>query len=107
MPAGEFGIKFSAHVTITQPLHEFLMPKIIAIILLLVGGCFTQDQATSGTIAVPSKADGQKSQIAGQVLDSGTGQPLKKAWVTARQMDRGRRSASSAVTDSEGRFVLP
>jgi len=83
------------------------MPRTVAIILLLVSSCFTQDQGTSGAAAaVAPKGDGQKSQIAGQVLDSGTGQPLKKAWVTARQMDRGRRSASSAVTDSEGRFLL-
>ncbi|HWC15406.1 MAG TPA: carboxypeptidase-like regulatory domain-containing protein [Terriglobales bacterium] len=44
--------------------------------------------------------------MAGQVVDSNTGLPLKKAWVTARQAERGGRSGSTAVTDSEGRFLL-
>ena len=83
------------------------MRATIALILLVFSTCFTHGQGTSGAPrGVAPQSDEQKSQIAGQVLDSGTGQPLKKAWVTARQMDRGRRSASTAVTDSEGRFLL-
>src|SRR5437868_3897722 len=83
------------------------MGKSIAIILVLAAACFAQVQPSSNPSNAPgTKADVLKSEISGQVVDSGTGQPLKKAWVTARQAERGGRSGSTAVTDAEGHFLL-
>jgi hypothetical protein len=79
------------------------MRKIVLITLVLATGCLAQVQPPN---APQGKADVAKAQISGQVVDSGTGQPLKKAWVTARQTERGGRGGSTAVTDAEGHFVL-
>jgi protocatechuate 3,4-dioxygenase beta subunit len=79
------------------------MRNIVPITLMLAAGCIAQVQPSNTR---PTKADAAKAEIAGQVVDSGTGQPLKKAWVTARQAQRGGRAGSTAVTDAEGHFVL-
>src|SRR5690349_6952106 len=78
---------------------------IVALSAVLCASCLGQDQspALSGGAA---KTNAQKGQISGQVLDSSTGQPLKKAWVTARQAERGGRSGSTTVTDAQGSFLL-
>ena len=67
--------------------------------------CLAQDQSASPA-GVAGKANAQKGQISGQVLDSSSGQPLKKAWITARQTERGNRNGSTTVTDAQGNFVL-
>ncbi len=74
-------------------------------VVLCAATCFSQEQLPNLTGGAP-KANAQKGQISGQVLDSGTGQPLKKAWVTARQTERGSRGGSTAVTDAQGNFLL-
>lgn len=81
------------------------MLKTIALLCLSFGICLAQDQLplTSGAA---SKTTTQKGQISGQILDSGTGQPLKKAWVTARPTERGGRNGSTAVSDTQGNFLL-
>jgi protocatechuate 3,4-dioxygenase beta subunit len=81
------------------------MCKSVLVTLLLAAGCFAQVQPPAVSNASGTKVDA-KAEISGQVVDSGTGQPLKKAWVTARQAERGGRSGSTAVTDAEGRFLL-
>lgn len=81
------------------------MLKTIAFLCLSFGICLAQDQLQTASGAAP-KTNAQKGQISGQVLDSGTGQPLKKAWVTARQAERGERNGTTAVTDAQGNFLL-
>jgi protocatechuate 3,4-dioxygenase beta subunit len=84
------------------------MFKLALILLLLPVGSFGQNEspATSPNGA-PTKTNAQKAEITGQVIDSGTGQPLKKAWVSARQSERSRgRGGSTSVTDAQGHFLL-
>lgn len=87
-----------------------LMVKTVVLAAALCAGlhapsAFAQDQP-AGLSGVATTTNAQKGQISGQVLDSGTGQPLKKAWVTARQTERGSRNGSTTVTDAQGNFVL-
>lgn len=81
------------------------MLKTSAFLLLSFGICLAQDQLPTAQGAA-AKGNTPKGQISGQVLDSSTGQPLKKAWITARQSERGARSGSTSVTDAQGNFVL-
>ena len=78
---------------------------VAAVSAVLCASCLGQDQSAALAGGAP-KTTTQKGQISGQVLDSSTGQPLKKAWVTARQAERGGRSGSTAVTDAQGNFLL-
>ena len=82
------------------------MYKIAATLLLLAASSFAQDQGPAVT-ASSAKSNAQKADIAGQVIDSVSGQPLKKAWITARRSDRSRgRGGSTSVSDAEGHFLL-
>lgn len=71
----------------------------------LCASCIGQDQSSALSASV-AKSNAPKGQISGQVLDSSTGQPLRKAWVTARQSERGGRNGSTTVTDAQGSFLL-
>jgi len=86
------------------------MYKAFCLILVLPLVCVVQVQppaAPNPTVnSQDTNANTQKAEILGQVFDATTGQPLKKAWVTARSADRGGRGGSTAVTNAEGRFVL-
>lgn len=85
------------------------MRKLVSAILLLAGSCFAQVPFSPGNPPAnqpASNVNALKGEISGQVLDSATGQPLKKAWVTARQAERGGRNGATAVTDQEGHFRL-
>jgi len=90
------------------------MFKFLASLLILSAGCFAQGGSAiggGGGASVRSNAptadpNAPKAQIAGQVLDSVNSQPLKKAWITARSIDRNGRGGSTAATDAEGHFVL-
>jgi hypothetical protein len=53
------------------------MYKIAVTLLLLAISSFAQDQGPAAT-ATSAKSNAQKAEIAGQVIDSATGQPLKK-----------------------------
>lgn len=78
---------------------------IAALYAVLCASCLGQEQPAAPS-AEAAKTNAPKGQISGQVLDSSTGQPLKKAWVTARQAERGGRSGSTTVTDAQGNFLL-
>jgi Carboxypeptidase regulatory-like domain len=80
------------------------MYKIAVTLLLLAISGFAQDQGPAAT-ATSAKSNAQKAEIAGQVIDSATGQPLKKAWITARS-EHSRRDGSTSVSDAEGHFLL-
>ena len=92
------------------------MFKLIAGLLVLASSCFAHAGGVGGggqtggltsrssTPAVDPNAP--KAQISGQVLDSGNGQPLKKAWIAARSLDRNGRGGSTVATDAEGHFLL-
>jgi len=85
------------------------MFRVFVTILLAGVGCYGQVQsagAPSNSSANQSTAGGPKAEISGQVLDAATGEPLKKTWVTARILEKGGRSGSTAVTDGQGHFLV-
>lgn len=86
------------------------MHRVLALVLLSGLASLAQPQSSgappNSTANTQSAAAGVKAEISGMVLDAATGQPLKKAWVTARVLERGGRSGSTTVTDSQGHFVL-
>src|SRR5579859_1665818 len=91
------------------------MFRLIASFLILASSCLAQvgGGAGSGSGGAPFRSaapaadpNAPKAQISGQVLDSGNGQPLKKAWITARSLDRNGRGGSTVATDAEGDFLL-
>ena len=81
------------------------MYKLLCVLPVLIAACVATGQNPPTQAGNPLKTDTPKAEISGQVLDSATGQPLKKAWVTARQVDRSPH-ASTAVTDREGHFLV-
>ncbi|PYY19841.1 MAG: hypothetical protein DMG60_02540 [Acidobacteria bacterium] len=86
------------------------MRRVLVPILLAGLNCYAQIQAAGAPPNSPPKGQAStanaKAEISGQVLDAATGQPLKKTWVTARVLEKGGRSGSTAVTDAEGHFLL-
>src|SRR5436309_1395834 len=91
------------------------MFKFLSIFLILANGCVAQvagGVATAGggdrnrTNAPAMDPNAPKAEISGQVLDSGNGQPLKKAWITARLLERNGRNASTVATDAQGHFLI-
>lgn len=54
----------------------------------------------------PPAKSGDKCTIEGAVLKASTGEPLRKAVVTARKATEGREVPQGATTDAGGRFVL-
>ncbi len=54
----------------------------------------------------PAVKPGDKCTIEGAVLKASTGEPVKKAVVTARKATEGREEPQSATTDAGGRFEL-
>jgi len=85
------------------------MYRVLVLIFLAVVTSVAQVQSSGA--AANSTANSQvtgaaKGEISGLVLDAVTGQPLKKAWVTARVLEKGGRSGSTTVTDAQGHFVL-
>lgn len=86
------------------------MHRVLALVLLtgVAGSAQLQSSgvpsnSTANTQAAPAAV---KAEISGMVLDAASGQPLKKAWVTARVLEKGGRSGSTTVTDAQGHFVL-
>jgi len=85
------------------------MRRVLVAILLAGVGCYGQAQsagAPGNSTVNQSTANGPKAEISGQVLEAATGEPLKKAWVTARILEKGGRSGSTAVTDAQGHFLV-
>src|SRR6185369_15607601 len=82
------------------------------LVLIFIAGLSCSAQVQSSGAPSNSQGNAQlaagtaKAEISGQVLDAATGQPLNKAWVTARVLERRGRSGSTTVTDAEGHFLL-
>ena len=81
------------------------MYKLVRVLPVLIAAYISTGQNPPTLANNPPKADTPKAEISGQVLDSATGQPLKKAWISARQVDRSPH-ASTAVTDHDGHFLV-
>jgi hypothetical protein len=81
------------------------MYKLLCVLPVLIAGCVSTGQNPPSQAGNPLQSDASKAEISGQVVDSATGQPLKKAWVSARQLDRSPH-ASTAVTDRDGHFLV-
>ncbi len=67
-------------------------------LLILIAGSMAAGQKTP----IPP---GATATIEGVVLNAGTGQPLKKAWISLRAAE-GRESGPSVTTDAAGHFVV-